>query len=192
MPPLTSEVSNNVNANSDFMKKQQKGKRMYYPSNNPEIYIVNAITGVKYPWKAGTYDSLKLYNVVDTTTICDNKGYCIKNTDKDTEYGNPNYLYYDSPEQYMQHRKVILDTSRIQSWHNFISTLFPITEDSDGDFDIEAYKKMKQDSNTKMQNDFKTRQEVDAEKIKNNTLHKYNEKPTFYVLEVDEKWYRFA
>ena len=51
---------------------------------------------------------------------------------------------------------------------------------------------MKQDSNTKMQNDFKARQEADAEKIKNNTLHKYNEKPTFYVLEVDEKWYRFA
>ena len=30
------------------------------------------------------------------------------------------------------------------------------------------------------------------EHFKNNTLHKHNEKPTFYVLEVDEKWYRIA
>ena len=39
----------------------------YHPSNVMNQYIVNAITGVKYPYRVGSKDSLRLYKVIDTT-----------------------------------------------------------------------------------------------------------------------------
>lgn len=140
---------------------QQKGKHIYFPSNTSEMYIVNAMTGVKYPWKVGTFDAQRLYNVVDSTTLCDNKGFLIKYTDKTTETCNPNYLYYDSPQQYMQHRKVTLDPTTIQAWRTRVSALFSTSETSDGVFNIEAYNKLTDEHKELMISNFKNRQKTD-------------------------------
>lgn len=166
--------------------KSLNRRRLYYPSNNQEMYIVNAITGVKYPFKVGTFDSLRLFSVVDTLTNCDNKGYQIKKTDNDVELGNPNTLYYDSPEQYMQHRKVNLDSKLVEDWYNKRNSLF---SDADGPFNQEAYERLQKEKYTKMENEFKERQSYDTEQIKNNRLGITTLQPSFYILYVDEEWH---
>lgn len=148
-----------------------KGKRKYFPSNTQDTYIVNAMTGVKYECKVGSFESMRLYSVVDTTSSCDNKGFLIKLTDKETETGNPNYLYYDSPQQYMEHRKMSLDTSVIQSWRDKVTRLFPTTENSDGAFSIEAYNTIMNERKQKMHTNFKERQVADANNRYNRTHH---------------------
>ena len=166
--------------------KSLNRRRLYYPSNNQEMYIVNAITGVKYPFKVGTFDSLRLFSVVDTRTNCDNKGYQIKKTDNNVEIGNPNTLYYDSPEQYMQHRKVNLDSKQVQDWYNKRNSLF---SDQNAPFNREAYESLQKEKHTKMYNEFKERQSYDMEQIKNNRLGITTFQPSFYIPYVDEEWY---
>ena len=168
------------------IKSKSPGKRKYYPSNVSEMHILNAMTGVKYPFKVGSYSSLRLYNVIDATTICDNKGFIIKNTDMDTETGCMNSLYYDSPEQYMQHRKVVLDSHRVQAWHKYANELF---FDEDGEFNREKYEKIQQEKVMEMRSNFLKRQKRDLEKIKNNTLYETPQEPGFFVWETDTQWH---
>ena len=170
-----------------IIKKPTRVKRMYYPSNIPETYAVNAITGVKYPFKVGTFDSLRAFNVIDTRTKCDNRGFVIKNTDKDAELGHPNRLYYDNPEQYMQHRKVMIDDELVQSWHKHVNQLF---SDAEGNFNREEYDRLQEEKKMNMRDEFKERQTYDAERIRNNTLYIKKFVPTFYIREVDEQWHR--
>jgi hypothetical protein len=174
-----------------------KGKRKYFPSNKQDTYIVNAMTGVKYTCKVGSFESLRLYSVVDTTSSCDNKGFLIKSTDKETETGIPNYLYYDSPQQYMEHRKVQLDTETIKSWKNKVSILFPTTDNSDGLFSIDAYNTLLDERNQQMQINFKERHEVDKQNEYSRT-HRADEYRPMYVsnmylnTNVDNTWHTVA
>ena len=168
------------------IKSNSTGKRKYYPSNVPEMHILNAMTGVKYPFKVGSYSSLRLYNVIDATTVCDNKGFIIKNTDKDTETGCMNSLYYDSPEQYMQHRKVVLDSHRVQAWHKYANELF---FDEDGEFNREKYDKLQQEKVMEMRSNFLKRQKRDLEKIENNTLYENPREHGVFVGETDFQWH---
>lgn len=182
----------NTQKNVNFLK-QTKGKRVYFPSNAPETYIVNAMTGVKYTWKVGTFESQRLYSVVDTTSACDNKGFVIKQTDKDTETGNTNYLYYDSPQQYMQHRKVSLEPETILSWRNRVSTLFPSTETTDGEFNAEAYHKLAYEHNELLISNFKNRQDFDLQNETNRSHKVEHEKPMYvdkmYLNNQEDTWH---
>ena len=174
-----------------------KGKRKYFPSNTPDAYIVNAMTGVKYDCKVGSFESLRLYSVVDATSSCDNKGFLIKSTDKETETGTPNYLYYDSPQQYMEHRKVQLNPETIQSWRDRVSRLFPTTENSDGVFSTEAYNMILNERNIQMQVGFKERQEADKHNEYSRT-HRADECIPMYVsdmylnTDVGDEWHTVA
>lgn len=151
-------TKNNVSGKKAF------GKQMYYPSNTPDTNIVNAMTGVKYPYKVGTFESLRLYSVIDATTMCDNKGVRIKSTDMETETGRTNYLYYDSPQQYMQHRKVTLDPEVVLKWRKRVMELFPSTDETEnsGAFNREVYDRFVNQHTDKMQMDFKSRLAKDA------------------------------
>jgi len=178
------QTSVNIGLN---IRKPMRGKRWYHPSNTPETYAVNAVTGVKYSFRVGSFDSLRSFLVVDTRTTCDNKGLVIKNNNKDADVGHSNWLYYDNPEQYMQHRKVSLDDAVVQAWHKRVNILFP---EAGGDFDHEAYERLQQEKAMKIREEFKERQEHDAERIRNNTLYVKEFVPSFYIREVDEQWRR--
>ena len=85
-------------------------EKLYY-SNVVGSYIVNAITGEKYPWKVGTIDELKLFKVKNTTL------------DQRFNASNLQTAYYNSPEEYMEYKNVNLDETIINGWYNRINKL---------------------------------------------------------------------
>jgi len=88
----------------------------YYPSNIPDRFILNAVTGAKYPWKVGSLASARLFKVVDTLGTYDSDGFRIKPKSKNYPNPNPNHLYYDSPQQFMTHRKAQVQPELLARW----------------------------------------------------------------------------
>jgi hypothetical protein len=96
-------------------EKQSKRPR-YFPSNNPQAFIKNAVTGVPYPYAVGSKEQSLLYKLVDTTGTCDAEGYVIKSRDN-LPNSNTNHLFYDSPEQCMSHLHLSLNPTEVSKWH---------------------------------------------------------------------------
>lgn len=112
----------------------KKGRRSYSNSSQRQYYPTtatagkrcrNALTGVDYEWRVGSLAAKEnLFHSVDTTGKCDPEGYRIpvKSYRADTSNvvypnPNPNHLYYDSPEQFMRHQRIILLPEFVQRWH---------------------------------------------------------------------------
>ena len=70
-----------------------------YSSNVLHAPILNAITGVKYPWTVGSFGEEFLWKVVNTTHF------------------EPKLYFYDSPEQYEEYRRVKIDPQAKVEWH---------------------------------------------------------------------------
>tara|TARA_Y100000389_G_scaffold203913_1_gene254072 strand:- start:489 stop:941 length:453 start_codon:yes stop_codon:yes gene_type:complete len=107
-------------------------KRLYHPSSNSGRCI-NAQTGVTYPWMSSSFESLRLYKVIDSTGKYDSKGFL--RVPSDPINPDANFLYYDSPEQYGRHLRRNVDVEYCSKWHNKINNIFP-----GGVFCLEAYK----------------------------------------------------
>jgi hypothetical protein len=119
--------------NHDGEKKRLR-RREYYPSNIQGALIVNANSGQHYPWRVGTLDSMRLYKVVDSRGTCDKDGRPATIPSRD-----PNFLYYDSPEEYMRHRDGDLTVEATRKWHALQTRLFP----KGGELDMRAYEAYK-------------------------------------------------
>lgn len=95
-------------------------KRSYYPSNTPDSFIKNAVTGTAYPWKVGSKDSKRLFKVVDALGLHDKQGIKLpgrkRRSDVVQANPNPNHLYYDSPEEFMRHRNCTVSPVLIERW----------------------------------------------------------------------------
>jgi hypothetical protein len=121
--------SNNSNKGSTY------NKRSYYTSNVADTYIRNAVTGEKYEWKVGSFDSRRLFRVVDTLGFHDKNGRIITSVKRrgiQTQINhNPNHLFYDSPEEYMKHQHTTIQPELIERWHASKNKNFPdiISED---------------------------------------------------------------
>jgi len=98
-------------------RQYTKKRSSYHPSNVQGAIIVNAITGVEYPWRVGSKDARRLFRAVDTTGTRDKQGYKLKTTSPDFPNPNPNSYYYDSPQQFMQHQRVKLNPELVEQWH---------------------------------------------------------------------------
>jgi hypothetical protein len=99
-------------------KGEKRSKRpKYFPSNKPQVFIVNAVTGVPYPYVVGSKEQTLLYKMVDATGRCDEDGYTIKAAD-DLPNFNTNHLFYDSPEQCMSHLRVTINQADVKRWHD--------------------------------------------------------------------------
>lgn len=71
--------------------KDKRTTRKSYPSNVQGRFIVNAVTGIAYPWRVGSsYEDL-------LWKVCDSKG----------RHGklDPDMYFYDSPKQAINHRR---------------------------------------------------------------------------------------
>jgi hypothetical protein len=99
-------------------QQQSKKRSSYYPSNVHGMFIVNAITGVEYRWRVGTKDARCLFHVVDTMGTHDKNGRKLKINSPQYPNPNPNNYYYDSPQQFMQHRKTKLNPVLVEKWHS--------------------------------------------------------------------------
>jgi hypothetical protein len=95
----TGKKSNNKTNDNDSQGSNEKKFRGPYPSNVFNVPIVNAITGVKYPWTVGSFGESFLWKVVNTTRF------------------EPKLYFYDSPEQYEEHRRVKIDPEAKTVWH---------------------------------------------------------------------------
>lgn len=99
-------------------KSEKRSKRpRYFPSNKPQTFIRNAVTGVPYPYLVGSKEQSLLYKTVDATGTCDNNGYVIK-ARSDLPCPNSNHLFYDSPEQCMSHMRITINQSEVKRWHD--------------------------------------------------------------------------
>lgn len=107
---------------SSFDDKSKKILR-FYPSNKHDATIVHARTGEKYPWKVGSFESLRLFRMCNTTGEYDEEGKIIKRGSPANR--NPNFLYYDSPEDYEEHWRSYLPDDMVNRWHERVKLLFP-------------------------------------------------------------------
>jgi len=90
-----SNSNNNNNSGDNHSQDGGEKKKVFrgpFPSNVANTPIVNAITGVKYPWKVGSYGETFLWKVVNCTHF------------------DPKLYFYDSPEQYEAYKNVQIDS----------------------------------------------------------------------------------
>jgi len=107
-----------VGQSSSQPTTQTRSKRpRYFPSNKPQMFIRNAVTGVPYPFVVGSKDQSSLYKIVDTTGTCDSEGYVIKSR-SDLPNHNTNHLFFDSPEQCMSHMRIQLNHDHVKKWRD--------------------------------------------------------------------------
>jgi len=73
--------------------------RDYYPSNVVGSTIVNAVTGKPYDkCYVGSNAEKNFFRVIDSSGFCNSEGL------RTTSNRNPNKLFYDNKEQYIEHR----------------------------------------------------------------------------------------
>ena len=100
-------------------------KQQYYPSNTPSTFIVNAVTGMPYPFLVGSHESRRLFKVYDTLGHNDREGRPLNKGTKTPINPHPNHLFYDDPDQFMRHQKMTLNPELIQQWHERKAARFP-------------------------------------------------------------------
>jgi hypothetical protein len=106
------EDMKSTNKTSDKRSKRPR----YYPSNQPQTFIKNAVTGVPYPFIVGSKEQSLLYKIVDATGTCDTDG-CVIKARSDLPNHTTNHLFYDSPEQCMSHLRLTLNPADVKRWH---------------------------------------------------------------------------
>ena len=117
--PQTFDHANNQDDDYGFddSNYQQKRKiRECYYSDVVGEYIVDAITGAKYPWRIGTIDEKRFFKVTDTVINGNYDSYNGRSSRK---------AYYENPHTYMNHKRIDLDEELIQQWYKNVNTLFP-------------------------------------------------------------------
>jgi len=111
------EISYDRENNKSNLEGKRSKRRRYFPSNRPQALIVNAVTGVPYPYSVGSKEQSLLYKIVDATGTCDGEGYAIKSRN-DLPNHNTNHLFFDSPEQCMSHMRLSLNPDDVKRWHD--------------------------------------------------------------------------
>jgi len=102
MKNYSNNNNNNNNSGDNHSQDGSNEKKVFrgpFPSNVANTPIVNAITGVKYPWKVGSYGETFLWKVVNCTR------------------SDPKLYFYDSPEQYEAYKNVQIDSEAKFEWH---------------------------------------------------------------------------
>jgi hypothetical protein len=139
--------------------EQTDYNQIYYPSNCIGGSLRNAMDGCEYPCKRGDRAELRYFKMIDSRNVLNNDGRRRHHTDTNEAGRDPNMLYYESPEQYMQHckqqrlmgRPRNLTAKQINAWHVRKNRLFPrernyIAEDGNtvfkaGELNENEYKK---------------------------------------------------
>jgi hypothetical protein len=94
-------------------------KKVYY-SDVVGSPILDAVTGAKYPFRVGSHDEKKFFKVRSTIAY--------KNRSAKTPYppcaSVTNQAFYENPQSYMQHHKVVLSEAILDNWNkrNMVAT----------------------------------------------------------------------
>ena len=95
-------------------------RRRFYPSNVQGRFIVNAVTGVAYPWRVGSIYEDLLWKV------CDASG-------RRGKYESDMY-FYDSPKQAISHRRYRTDVYSAETldwWKGRVAKMTKLLESED-------------------------------------------------------------
>ena len=77
------------------------------------IPILDAVTGAKYPFKVGSLDEKKFFKVRSTTSYTNR----LAKTSYQTCEFVTNQAFYENPQSYMQHNKVVLSEEILDNWN---------------------------------------------------------------------------
>jgi len=125
MDDIAIEVSSETDSNAT-----QKNHCMY--TTKVGGFIVNAITGVEYPFRQGSLNSLQLFKVTNSSGILNENGSINRyNINKD-----PVLTYYDSPLQYQHFTDINVPISIYNKWKSRVNFVFP-----NGSFSEKNYNK---------------------------------------------------
>lgn len=75
--------------------------RLYFPTNRGSAQVVNARTGLVYPFIAASRESKSLFHVIDNVLPVDEEGFSLSGGTKRGVYRN--HLFYDTPGEYEDH-----------------------------------------------------------------------------------------
>jgi hypothetical protein len=95
-------------------------RRRFYPSNVQGKFVVNAVTGVAYPWRVGSIYEDLLWKV------CDASG-------RRGKYESDMY-FYDSPKQAISHRRYRADVYSAETldwWKGRVAKMTKLLESED-------------------------------------------------------------
>ena len=100
--------------------KDKRTSRRSYPSNVQGRFIVNAVTGVAYPWRVGSkYEDL-LWKVCDSTG---RRGKL-----------EPDMYFYDSPKQAIEHRRYrhdVFSVDALNVWKGKVAIMSKIIQEDE-------------------------------------------------------------
>jgi hypothetical protein len=100
--------------------KDKRTSRKSFPSNVQGRFIVNAVTGIAYPWKVGSMYEDLLWKVCDSTG-------------KRGKY-DPDMYFYDSPKQAIHHRRYrpdVFSADTLNWWKARVANMTKMLRESD-------------------------------------------------------------
>jgi hypothetical protein len=100
--------------------KDKRPSRKSYPSNVQGRFIVNAVTGIAYPWKVGSLYEDLLWKVCDSTA----------------RHGKlePDMYFYDSPKQAIGHRRYrqdVYSADTLNWWKARVANMTKMLQDDE-------------------------------------------------------------
>ena len=100
--------------------KDKRTSRKSFPSNVQGRFIVNAVTGIAYPWKVGSMYEDLLWKVCDSTG---RRGKL-----------DPDMYFYDSPKQAIDHRRYrqdVFSADTLNWWKARVANMTKMLRESD-------------------------------------------------------------
>ena len=100
--------------------KDKRTSRKSFPSNVQGRFIVNAVTGIAYPWKVGSMYEDLLWKVCDSTG---KRGKL-----------DPDMYFYDSPKQAIDHRRYrqdVFSADTLNWWKARVANMTKMLRESD-------------------------------------------------------------
>jgi hypothetical protein len=100
--------------------KDKRPSRKSYPSNVQGRFIVNAVTGIAYPWKVGSLYEDLLWKVCDSTA---RRGKL-----------EPDMYFYDSPKQAIGHRRYrqdVYSADTLNWWKTRVANMTKMLQDDE-------------------------------------------------------------
>ena len=100
--------------------KDKRPSRKSYPSNVQGRFIVNAVTGIAYPWKVGSLYEDLLWKVCDSTG---RRGKV-----------EPDMYFYDSPKQAIGHRRYrqdVYSADTLNWWKARVANMTKMLQDEE-------------------------------------------------------------
>ena len=100
--------------------KDKRTSRKSFPSNVQGRFIVNAVTGIAYPWRVGSMYEDLLWKV------CDSTGRRGKH--------EPDMYFYDSPKQAIDHRRYrpdVFSADTLNWWKTRVANMTKMLRESE-------------------------------------------------------------